>query len=130
MKSRVQQAVEKKNTGYNCAQAVACTYCDLAGVDEETMKNITQVFAGGMGTMEASCGALTGAAIALGMINKNPVKSMQNVRAIMSAFKEQNGTVVCKELKGIATGKVVRACSDCVYDAALFLEQQLGGFED
>ncbi len=130
MKSRVQQAVEKKNTGYNCAQAVACTYCDLAGVDEETMKNITQAFAGGMGTMEASCGALTGAAIALGMINKNPVKSMQNVRAIMSAFKEQNGTVVCKELKGIATGKVVRACSDCVYDAALFLEQQLGGFED
>ncbi len=130
MKSRVQQAVEKKNTGYNCAQAVACTYCDLAGVDEETMKNITQAFAGGMGTMEASCGALTGAAIALGMINKNPVKSMQNVRAIMSAFKEQNGTVICKELKGIATGKVVRACSDCVYDAALFLEQQLGGFED
>lgn len=130
MKSRVQQAVEKKNTGYNCAQAVACTYCDLAGVDEETMKNITQAFAGGMGTMEASCGALTGAAIALGMINKNPVKSMQNVRTIMSAFKEQNGTVVCKELKGIATGKVVRACSDCVYDAALFLEQQLGGFED
>lgn len=130
MKSRVQQAVEKKNTGYNCAQAVACTYCDLAGVDEETMKNITQAFAGGMGTMEASCGALTGAAIALGMINKNPVKSMQNVRAIMSAFKEQNGTVICKELKGIAAGKVVRACSDCVYDAALFLEQQLGGFED
>ena len=130
MKSRVQQAVEKKNTGYNCAQAVACTYCDIAGVDEETMKNITQAFAGGMGTMEASCGALTGAAIALGMINKNPVKSMQNVRAIMSAFKEQNGTVICKELKGIATGKVVRACSDCVYDAALFLEQQLGGFED
>lgn len=130
MKSRVQQAVEKKNTGYNCAQAVACTYCDLAGVDEETMKNITQAFAGGMGTMEASCGALTGAAIALGMINKNPVKSMQNVRAIMSAFKEQNGTVICKELKGIATGKVVRACSDCVYDAALFLEQQLGGVED
>ncbi len=130
MKSRVQQAVEKKNTGYNCAQAVACTYCDLAGVDEETMKNITQAFAGGMGTMEASCGALTGAAIALGMINKNPVKSMQNVRAIMSAFKEQNGTVICKELKGIATGKIVRACSDCVYDAALFLEQQLGGFED
>ena len=130
MKSRVQQAVEKKNTGYNCAQAVACTYCDIAGVDEETMKNITQAFAGGMGTMEASCGALTGAAIALGMINKNPVKSMQNVRAIMSAFKEQNGTVICKELKGIATGKVVRACSDCVYDVALFLEQQLGGFED
>lgn len=62
MKSRVQQAVEKKNTGYNCAQAVACTYCDLAGVDEETMKNITQAFAGGMGTMEASCGAFSGAA--------------------------------------------------------------------
>ena len=130
MESRVKETIVRHDKGYNCAQAVACTYCDIAGVDEETMKNITQAFAGGMGTMEASCGALTGAAIALGMINKNPVKSMQNVRAIMSAFKEQNGTVICKELKGIATGKVVRACSDCVYDAALFLEQQLGGFED
>ena len=28
MESRVEQAAERKMCGYNCAQAVACTYCD------------------------------------------------------------------------------------------------------
>ena len=29
MESRVEKAAERKMCGYNCAQAVACTYCDL-----------------------------------------------------------------------------------------------------
>ncbi len=41
MKSRVKEAVNRKIDGYNCAQAVACTYCDIAGMDEETMMNRT-----------------------------------------------------------------------------------------
>lgn len=32
MESRVEKAAERKMCGYNCAQAVACTYCDLAGM--------------------------------------------------------------------------------------------------
>ena len=49
MESRVEQAAERKMCGYNCAQAVACTYCDLAGIDEETVRNLTQGFAAGIG---------------------------------------------------------------------------------
>ena len=62
MESRVEQAAERKMCGYNCAQAVACTYCDLAGIDEETVRNLTQGFAAGIGgSMEATCGAIIGA---------------------------------------------------------------------
>lgn len=125
MNSRAEEAVNKKKSGYNCAQAVLCTYCDLAGIDEETAKQMTQAFAGGMCTMEASCGAMTGAAIALGLINKQPGKTMMDIRAMMTAFKEQNKSVICKELKGIETGTVLRECNDCVRDAALLLEQQI-----
>lgn len=126
MKSRVKEAVERKKCGYNCAQAVACTYCQLADVDEETMKNLTQGFAVGMGgSMEATCGAIIGAVNALGMIHKNPQKTMQSSRRIISKFKEQNGTVICKELKGVEDGIVKRECIDCVKDAALFLEEEL-----
>ena len=72
MESRTKLAVEKKNKGYNCAQAVACTYCDFAGINEDTMKNITQGFAVGMGgSMEGTCGALIGATCVLGIINQN-----------------------------------------------------------
>ena len=42
MQSKVNEAAKRKNCGYNCAQAVACTYCDMAGIDEETAKNLTQ----------------------------------------------------------------------------------------
>ena len=36
MNSRVNEAANRKRNGYNCAQAVACTYCDLAEIDEDT----------------------------------------------------------------------------------------------
>jgi len=126
MESRIEEAANKKMCGYNCAQAVACTYCDLADIDEETMRNLTQGFAVGTGgSLEASCGAITGAVAVLGQIKKNPQATMQGSRRIISAFKEQNGTVICKELKGIEDGIVKRECIDCVRDAAALLEKEL-----
>ena len=126
MEARVEKAAEKKMCGYNCAQAVACTYCDLAGIDEETAKNMTQGFAVGIGgSTEATCGAIIGAVNILGMVKKNPRETMQSSRTILTRFKEQNGTVICKELKGITDGVVKRECVDCVRDAAAFLEAEL-----
>ena len=117
MQSKVNEAAKRKNCGYNCAQAVACTYCDMAGIDEETAKNLTQGFAAGIGgSMEATCGAIIGAVSVLGMINKDAVKTMQGSRRIINS---------CKELKGITDGVVKRECIDCVKDAALFLEDEL-----
>lgn len=43
MNTRVKEAEERKKNGYNCAQAVACSYSDLAGIDEETAKNHLRV---------------------------------------------------------------------------------------
>lgn len=126
MESRVKEAERRKACGYNCAQAVACTYCDLVGIEEETAKNLTQGFAVGMGgSMEATCGALIGAVNVLGLINKNPQKTMKSARKMIDAFKEQNGTVVCRELKGIDDGIVKRECIDCVKDAVTLLEKEL-----
>lgn len=126
MKSRVDEAANRKRNGYNCAQAVACTYCDLAEIDEDTMKNLMQGFAVGMGgSMEGTCGALVGAASVLGRVNKNPQKTVKDTRKMMQDFMSQNGTVICKELKGINDGVVKRECIDCVKDAACLLEKSI-----
>lgn len=125
MEQRIEEAVKRKQKGYNCAQAVACTYCDKLGVDEETMKHISQAFGVGMGTLEGNCGAITGAGIVLGMLNKEQRKTVQDIRAIMTEFKKRNGSVTCKVLKGIDSGVVLRECNDCVRDAVEFLEKQL-----
>ena len=99
METRDEKSADRKICAFNSAQAVACTYCDLAGIDEETARNLTQGFAVGIGgSMEATCGAVIGAVNVLGLINKNPQKTMQGSRRIIQSFKEQNGTVICKEL--------------------------------
>ncbi|WP_167957516.1 C-GCAxxG-C-C family protein [Anaerosporobacter faecicola] len=125
MDTRIEEAVKRKHCGFNCAQAVACTYCDYTELDEGMMKNATQAFGVGMGTMDGSCGAIAGAAVVLGMANKDQKKTFGDIRTIMTEFKDRNTTVTCKELKGLETGKVIRDCDDCIRDVAEFLEQTL-----
>lgn len=126
MESRVEKAAALKKSGkYNCAQAIACTYCDFAGADEETVFDAAQAFGVGMGTLDATCGALIGAGLVLGMANKDRSKTVRQTREIVNDFKARNGTVTCCVLKGIGTGKVLRECVDCVRDAAEFLESKL-----
>jgi len=87
--------------------------------------NIGNAFAAGMGNMEGTCGALVGAGIVLGCVNKDRAKSMMQMRQVMNKFQERNGATQCKLLKGIGTKVVLRECPDCVADAAEFLEEQL-----
>ena len=49
MESRKELAAEKKRCGsHNCTQSVLCTYCDLTGLDKETIKHAGNCFAAGM----------------------------------------------------------------------------------
>ena len=131
MKTRVEETIKKHDIGYNCAQAVACTYCDLVGMDEEMMFRVTEAFGGGMGGMEGTCGAVSGACALAGMKASTGNLESPNSKAlsyalsreIVKQFKEQNGSVVCKELKGKETGKVLRSCTDCIKDAAALVEK-------
>ncbi len=125
MESRISKAVEKKSCGYNCAQAVLCTYCDLAGLDEEMAHNLGSAFGLGMGNMEGTCGAITGAGMVLSLASDDRVKAIRGMKQIMNKFQLRNGATQCKMLKGVETGKVLRDCSDCVADAAGFLEEIL-----
>jgi len=127
METRKNIAKEKKRCGsHNCAQAVLHTYADIAGVDEDMAMNMANAFGTGMGCMEGTCGALVGAGMVLGMVNKDKVKSMKQMREIMTKFQQRNGATQCKLLKGVGTKVVLRECPDCVADAAEFLEEQLG----
>ena len=137
METRKHIAAEKKRcNSHNCAQAILHTYADIAGISEDEAMNIAGAFGGGMGNMEGTCGALVGAGLVLGLVNKDKVKSMKQMRQIMSMFQERNGATQCKLLKGIGTNVVLRerlrvgersseTCPLCVSDAAEFLESQL-----
>lgn len=134
MESRVEKAIALHHKGYNCAQAVVCAYCDLFGLDEETAYRASEAFGLGMGQMEV-CGALSGACMLAGLKNsgglsavgKTKAETYKIDRALAAAFREKNQSVLCRELKGVETGKVLRSCDGCVEDAARLVETYLLG---
>ena len=56
---RTQKAAKNHERGYNCAQAVACAFSDLAGMDEADLFRLTEGLGLGMGCMEGTCGAIS-----------------------------------------------------------------------
>ena len=125
METRKHIAAERKKV-CNCAQAVVTTYTDLAHISEEDAMNLGNAFGSGMGNMQGTCGALTGAAIVLGLVKREKAQASLAMRNVMNEFQARNGATQCKMLKGVGTGKVLRECDDCVADAAEFLEEQIG----
>ncbi len=131
METRIEETIKKHDKGYNCAQAVACTYSDLVGIDEKTIFKLTEALGLGMGGMEGTCGAVSGACILAGLKNSSgntdkpdsKADTYKISREILNKFKEQNGSVVCRELKGVDTGKPLRSCGDCIKDAAKIAEK-------
>ena len=71
--------------------SVVCTYYDYTGIDEDTLKNVGNAFAAGMGNMEGTCGALVGAGVVLGLATKDKAKSIKMMRQIMTQFQQRNG---------------------------------------
>lgn len=102
------------------------------------MFRIAEGFGLGMGMMEV-CGALSGMMMIIGLQNSvgNPEKgkmtkgdTYKKVREYAAKFKEQNGSYLCKELKGVETGKVLRSCPDCIRDAVALTEEYLAAQKD
>lgn len=132
---RVEEALNKHSKGYNCAQAVSCVFCDKTGIDEETMFRFTEGMGLGMGGMEGTCGAIGAAAILSGLKNSSAYleqpdskgASYNASKKCLMDFKELNGSVVCKDLKGMETGNILRSCNDCIADAVKIIEQELFG---
>lgn len=132
MESRIQKTIELHDKGYNCAQAVACAYCDLVDIDEKTALRATEAFGAGMGGRETTCGAISGAVFLAGLKNadgvvgapKSKASTYKLSKTIVEAFQKKNGTIICKELKekDPETGKVRRDCAGCIMDAAAIAE--------
>lgn len=124
METRKHLAAERKKT-CNCAQAVIATYADMVGITEQQAMNLGNAFGSGMGNMEGTCGALTGAAIIVGLATGDKLRSRKAMTKIMTQFQERNGATQCKLLKGVGTGQVLRSCEGCVADASELLESEL-----
>ncbi|MGE4453740.1 MAG: C-GCAxxG-C-C family protein [Sphaerochaeta sp.] len=128
----VERARTFREKGYNCAQAVACSFADVVNMDEKTLFIMSEAFGGGMGGHKATCGAVSGAVLIISiLVSKGSVEaatkedSYRYASAVVDGFIQQNGTLICSELRGEETGVVLRNCDLCVEDAVVLLQKRL-----
>ena len=132
--NRKELAYKLHHQGFNCAQAVACSYCNVLGFDPETVFRMMEAFGFGMGTMSV-CGAVSAMTAVVGMKescaepgnSSTKKKSYAISKAMHKAFAEKNGSVICRDIKGVDTKKVLRSCDGCIMDAAEIIEAYLAG---
>ena len=118
LETRIEYAAKRK-AEMNCCQAVLVAFADQLGKSEDELLLLGSGFGSGMATMEGTCGALVGAIMVSSLLSPDG-EARNNSRAIMSRFKELcGGATICRDLKGIETGKVLCSCENCVRNAVL-----------
>ncbi len=106
MTPKEQRAHDYFYSGCNCAQSVFAAFHEEMGVSEEDALKLMVSMGGGVGGLREICGAFTGAAMALNMIQKDIQTTDPEYKKRMyalvqekaEAFKAQYGTYICREL--------------------------------
>lgn len=133
-----EQAIALHDKKFNCCQSVACAFAKETGVSEEILFKAGEGFGLGMGGMESTCGALTGAVLLAGFQNsdgnledpKTKADTYKLSKEMVTLFKEKTGGTVCKELKGIDTGTVLCSCPDCIRKGVEVVQEILYALTD
>jgi C_GCAxxG_C_C family probable redox protein len=94
---------------FSCAQSVFAVFADPADVDRETALRLASGFGGGLARTGETCGAVTGAVLALGLRHCGaPPTDPQSkhaayppVREFLARFRALHGAVTCRELLGV-----------------------------
>ena len=109
---------------YNCAQAVLIPFAKQAGLTEEQANALAAHFGSGM-RHGATCGAVTGALMALGVLGCGE----DAAKALLQAFRAQQGDTACAGLLAIGKekGLVKKDHCDAMVLAAVELVEQLTG---
>ena len=133
IQARVAKAFEYFKNQYTCAQAVSCAFSDKTDLPEEILFRVTEGMGHGMGSFDGTCGAIAAASVLAGLKHStanltapdSKKRSEDAAKACMLAFKEKNGAVSCRELKGIDTGTPLRGCGGCIKDAVTVIAENL-----
>ena len=129
--------------------SVFAAFADLYGLDRETALKLSASFGGGIGRMREICGAFSGISLIAGLKTgctdpadrEGKAANYEKVQQLAAAFKEANGSLICRELLSLSEKKrasetfvpdertaayyASRPCEKIVYQAALILEKEL-----
>ena len=106
--NEIQHAMELFDGHYNCSQAVFVPFAGRFGLTEEQAIGMAAGFGGGIGQMGETCGAVTGACMALGLLAQERSGSGYEVKyqayalvqEFIPRFREKCGALKCRDLLG------------------------------
>ncbi len=114
-KQILEEKIREYRTFKSCSESTLMGLCETAEADitQKEMVKLACGFAGGMGGTfdEGTCGAVTGALIANGILNDDPAEIKANAKEIFNTFKEEYGTVRCDIIS--KNGEDKSPCVDC-----------------
>ncbi len=139
---RTEKARTLFSTGHNCAQSVLASFAEDIGLGSEPALRVASGFGAGMGRLEKTCGAVTGAIMAIGLkygTDTGPAKekTYDLVQDFVKRFEETHGSSECAVLLGCdlrtPEGKKVfkekdlhaTVCMRCVENSVRMLEPLL-----
>lgn len=101
--------------GYSCAQAVFAPFAAECGLTEEMALKLSAPLGAGIGRMREICGAFCGLSLVAGSLhgNTDPTpdgkeKIFTLVQHLSDAFKQEFGTLYCRELLGLTPEDIAR----------------------
>ena len=106
MNEKTQQSVSTFHNGYNCAQSVLSVFAEEMGVSKNSCLKLASPFGSGIAYLQETCGAVTGALMAIGLkygkgengTNEEKAKAYDMSRYFLAEFKKLHGTTCCQEL--------------------------------
>lgn len=114
-KEILEEKIREYRTFKSCSESTLMGLCETAEADitPQLMTKLGCGFAGGIGGTfdEGTCGAVTGALMANGILNNDPSAIKANAKQIFNAFKEEYGTVRCDKIS--KNGEDKSPCVDC-----------------
>lgn len=124
---RAESAMAFFRQGYNCCQSVILAYEDLAfefaGITRSQLEAMGSGFGGGVARMREVCGCVSGMTMLAGIVSpalpaphaagldhdsaaaqETRKANYAFVQELANAFREDNGSIICRELLGLRAG--------------------------
>jgi C_GCAxxG_C_C family probable redox protein len=146
MGTRIEQALSGFRSDRNCAQVVAESFADIVPADAELLSSLACGFGAGMGRLQNTCGALTGATMIIGALSSRVHAENRDrkehaygvIRELHAYFVNTHGATDCRSLVrcdlSTEAGReffrehhiAQNVCEQCIRTTVTFLEQATG----
>lgn len=111
---RVETARKMRAEGHTCAQCVIEAFPELTG-DDPVLSVAAEGFGSGVGALQLMCGALSGAVMTMSLApHQSRPKLYGAIRGVCRRFEEQEGSMMCGELKKPGRKPCVELIADTV----------------